>query len=120
MDFHTSGEVGLAGIFGIDVLGFAVLSNHLHVVVRTRPDVVRDWSAAEVDEQRYESVYEGSRIARFYLISSSTLRCGSFRTYDRPQLNDCELAAARIFTNYRSPNEPPTGMALSNGSNVVG
>ena len=38
----------LAGIFGIDVLGFAVLSNHLHVVVRTRPDVVREWSAAEV------------------------------------------------------------------------
>ena len=38
----------LAGIFGIDVLGFAVLSNHLHVVVRTRPDVVREWSADEV------------------------------------------------------------------------
>ena len=38
----------LAGIFGIDVLGFAVLSNHLHVVVRTRPDVVRSWSDDEV------------------------------------------------------------------------
>ena len=38
----------LAGIFGIDVLGFAVLSNHLHVVVRTRPDVVREWSTDEV------------------------------------------------------------------------
>jgi REP element-mobilizing transposase RayT len=38
----------LAGIFGIDVLAFAVLSNHLHVVVRTRPDVVKDWSDDEV------------------------------------------------------------------------
>jgi REP element-mobilizing transposase RayT len=38
----------LAGIFGIDVLGFAVLSNHLHVVVRTRPDVVKSWSNDEV------------------------------------------------------------------------
>ena len=38
----------LAGIFGIDVLGFAVLSNHLHVVVRTRPDVVKSWSDDEV------------------------------------------------------------------------
>ena len=38
----------LAGIFGIDVLGFAALSNHLHMVVRTRPDVVREWSTDEV------------------------------------------------------------------------
>ena len=38
----------MAGIFGIDVLSFAVLSNHLHVVVRTRPDVVKEWSADEV------------------------------------------------------------------------
>ena len=38
----------LAGIFGIDVLGFAVMSNHLHVVVRTRPDLVAGWSDDEV------------------------------------------------------------------------
>ena len=38
----------LAGIFGIDVLGFAVMSNHLHVIVRTRPDVVKTWSDDEV------------------------------------------------------------------------
>ena len=30
----------LAGIFGVEVLGFAVMSNHLHVVARTRPDIV--------------------------------------------------------------------------------
>ena len=29
----------LAGQFGIDLLGFAVMSNHLHVVLRNRPDV---------------------------------------------------------------------------------
>ncbi len=38
----------LAGQFGIDVLGFAVMSNHFHVIVRNRPDVVRDWSDTEV------------------------------------------------------------------------
>ena len=38
----------LAGQFGIDVLSFAVLSNHLHLVVRNRPDVVRGWSDEEV------------------------------------------------------------------------
>ena len=38
----------LAGVFGIDVLAFAVMSNHLHVVLRNRPDVVRSWSDDEV------------------------------------------------------------------------
>ena len=38
----------LAGIFALDVMSFAVLSNHLHVVVRTRPDVVKSWSDEEV------------------------------------------------------------------------
>ncbi len=38
----------LAGIFALDILGFAVLSNHLHVVVRTRPDIVKAWSDDEV------------------------------------------------------------------------
>ena len=38
----------LAGQFGIDVLGFAVLSNHLHVVLRNRPDVVQGWTDLEV------------------------------------------------------------------------
>src|SRR6185503_2435130 len=38
----------LAGIFGIDVFGFAVMSNHLHVVARTRPDIVKSWSDDEV------------------------------------------------------------------------
>ena len=34
----------LAGQFGIDVLGFAILSNHFHLVLRNRPDVVATWS----------------------------------------------------------------------------
>ena len=38
----------LAGQFGIDVLGFAILSNHFHLVLRNRPDVVAAWSDSEV------------------------------------------------------------------------
>ena len=41
----------LAGIFGIEVGGFAVMSNHLHLVLRTRPDVVAGWSDAEVAQR---------------------------------------------------------------------
>jgi len=38
----------LAGIFAIDIGGYAVLSNHLHVVLRLRPDVLAAWSDEEV------------------------------------------------------------------------
>ena len=38
----------LASIFGIDCLTYTVLSNHLHLVLRSRPDVVDSWSDEEV------------------------------------------------------------------------
>ncbi len=38
----------LAGCFGIDLLGFAILDNHFHVILRNRPDVVATWTDAEV------------------------------------------------------------------------
>lgn len=41
-------EEQLAGLFGIEVAFHAEMSNHLHLVLRTRPDVVAGWSDAEV------------------------------------------------------------------------
>lgn len=38
----------LSGIFGVDVCAFAVMANHLHVIFRTRPDIVAAWGALEV------------------------------------------------------------------------
>ena len=38
----------LAGLFGVEVCEYAVMSNHLHLVLRNRPDLVREWSNAEV------------------------------------------------------------------------
>ena len=38
----------LAESFAIDVGAYAVMANHLHVVLRQRPDLARDWSAEEV------------------------------------------------------------------------
>jgi len=34
--------------FGIDLLCQAIMSNHLHLVLRSRPDVVQEWSDTEV------------------------------------------------------------------------
>ncbi len=37
-----------AAQFGVDLLGFAILSNHFHLILRSRPDVVATWSDEEV------------------------------------------------------------------------
>ena len=38
----------LASAFGIDLLAFTCLSNHIHLVLRSRPDVVQTWDDTEV------------------------------------------------------------------------
>ena len=38
----------LAAIFAIDVCAYAILMNHLHSILRTRPDIVASWSDREV------------------------------------------------------------------------
>ncbi len=41
----------LASVFGIDCLTYTVLSNHLHIVLRSRADVVAAWSDEEVAQR---------------------------------------------------------------------
>jgi hypothetical protein len=40
----------LAGNLGVDIPGFSIMSNHLHVVVRNRPEYLQllDWTGREV------------------------------------------------------------------------
>ena len=38
----------LAGSFAVDISGFAIMDNHLHVILRQRPDVAKGWSAEDV------------------------------------------------------------------------
>lgn len=51
----------LASVFGVDVLSYAILSNHLHVVLRNRPDVVETWSDRQV-ALRWLQIFPGKRI----------------------------------------------------------
>ena len=38
----------LAATFGIDLLAFACMSNHFHLLLRSRPDVVATWDDTQV------------------------------------------------------------------------
>lgn len=51
----------LASVFGIDVLSYAIMSNHLHLILRNRPDVVAQWSDEEA-ALRWLRVFPGKRL----------------------------------------------------------
>jgi hypothetical protein len=51
----------LASVFGIDILTYAILSNHMHIVIRTRPDVVETWSDEEL-ALRWLRIFPGRRL----------------------------------------------------------
>lgn len=51
----------LASVFAVDVLSYAILSNHMHQILRNRPDVVAEWSDEEV-AIRWLKVFPGRRI----------------------------------------------------------
>ena len=38
----------LAGLFAIEVCGYSAMSNHLHLVLRNRPDIAGQWTADEI------------------------------------------------------------------------
>lgn len=50
----------LARQFAVDVLGFSIMSNHIHVVVRNRPDVIAGWSDDEA-ARRWWNVFPKRR-----------------------------------------------------------
>jgi hypothetical protein len=52
----------LAAIFGIEVISFAVMSNHLHVILRTRPDLATAWLPAEV-VRRWRELFPTGKLA---------------------------------------------------------
>ena len=46
----------LTEIFAIEVIGYAVMSNHYHIILRNRPDIAAKWSLEEIAE-RWLSVF---------------------------------------------------------------
>jgi len=51
----------LASVFAVDVLAYAIMSNHLHQILRNRPDVCAKWSDEEV-AIRWLRVFPGRRL----------------------------------------------------------
>jgi REP element-mobilizing transposase RayT len=55
----------LSSLFAIDIAAYAVMSNHLHLVVKLSPEAVDDWSDREVVE-RWTSLFKGHYLVQQY------------------------------------------------------
>ncbi|MFT4919760.1 MAG: hypothetical protein ACI8RU_002386 [Zhongshania aliphaticivorans] len=56
----------LSSLFALDIAAYAVMANHLHLVVKLSPDVANDWSDREVLE-RWTSLFKGPFLVQQYL-----------------------------------------------------
>ena len=55
----------LSSLFAIDIAAYAVMSNHIHLVVKLTPDVVDEWSDREVID-RWTSLFKGHLLVQQY------------------------------------------------------
>jgi REP element-mobilizing transposase RayT len=63
----------LAAIFSIDILKYAIMDNHLHLILRNRPDLVRKWSKPKVLRPAMQLFPEKFRRRGWYVEPSEPL-----------------------------------------------
>ena len=56
----------LSSLFAIDIAAYAVMTNHIHLVIKLSPEVVDDWSDREV-LLRWTSLFKGPLLVQQYL-----------------------------------------------------
>ncbi|MFO0921748.1 MAG: transposase [Pirellulales bacterium] len=94
----------LAATFGIDVLNYSVMSNHVHTILRTRPDVVKAWDDEEV-ARRWLQLFPGERLEDF--LGTPTQQDIAQAIADAKQLTNGELGC-RTFLGLCEPLPNPS------------
>lgn len=98
----------LASVFGIDVLAYAILSNHMHLILRTRPDVVQTWSDRDVAE-RWLRLFPGRRLDEY--LGQPTENEVESLARDAERIATVRLRLSDISWFMRSASEPIARMA---------
>ncbi|WP_213998085.1 transposase [Arsukibacterium sp.] len=60
----------LASLFAIDICAYAIMSNHLHIVVKLQPEQAKDWNTQDV-LLRWTSLFKGTLLVQRYLAGSA-------------------------------------------------
>ena len=98
----------LASVFGVDVLTYAVMSNHLHTVLRNRPDVVAAWNDEEA-ATRWLRVFPGRRLEEH--LAEPTTNDVATLVGDREKLASVRKRLSDISWFMRALSEPIARMA---------
>ena len=94
----------LASVFAVDVLTYAVMSNHIHTVLRNRPDIVDGWTDQEV-AVRWLSVFPGQRLEELHLAQPTEIQVQSL-VNDADQLKVIRRRLSDISWFMRALAEP--------------
>jgi hypothetical protein len=98
----------LASAFAVDVLSYAVLSNHMHLILRNRPDVVAAWSDREA-AIRWLKVFPGRRIEEH--LGEPTESDVEMLVRDKERLAEVRRRLSDISWFMRALSEPIARMA---------
>lgn len=98
----------LASVFGIDVLTYAIFSNQMHVILRTRPDVVQEWSDEEV-ARRWLSIFPCQRVDEF--LGQPTQSSIDALVHDRGRIAEVRARLSNPSWLMRALSEPIARMA---------
>jgi REP element-mobilizing transposase RayT len=98
----------LASVFAVDVLSYAVMSNHLHQILRNRPDVCAQWSDQEV-AIRWLRVFPGRRLEEH--LAEPTENDVNTLVRDKQRLAEIRTRLSDISWFMRALAEPIARMA---------
>ncbi|WP_286766403.1 MULTISPECIES: transposase [Rhodopirellula] len=98
----------LASVFAVDVLSYAVMSNHIHQILRNRPDVCAQWSDKEV-AIRWLRVFPGRRLEEH--LAEPTENDVQMLVRDKERLAEVRLRLSDISWFMRALAEPIARMA---------
>ncbi|RMF38059.1 MAG: hypothetical protein D6753_16415, partial [Planctomycetota bacterium] len=93
----------LVSVFGIEVVAFAIMPDHFHVMVRTRPDRVARWTDLEA-AVRWLQAFPGRRDAR--QLGTSTEQTAQALAADPARLARVRERLADVSWFMRSISEP--------------
>ncbi len=94
----------LASVYAIDILNYAILSNHVHLVIRNRPDVVAQWSNREL-AVRWLRVFPGKRLELEHLGDPTKQQIKALLA-DQKKMREIRMRMSDISWFMRSVAEP--------------
>ncbi|WP_182871507.1 hypothetical protein, partial [Stieleria mannarensis] len=98
----------LASVFAVDVLTYAILSNHMHLILRNRPDVVQAWSDQEV-AIRWLRVFPGRRLEEH--LAEPTENDVATLARDKERITEIRRRLSDLSWFMRALSEPIARMA---------